>query len=95
MQVRATERAPDLSSRRDVFERLASGSSTRQHRPTTYVPPPPPPPRKTASLPRTVPIRGHTPGKASLARAKEREKFDAAVKSRHEAKEREKSGNGE
>jgi hypothetical protein len=95
VQVRAAERAADLSSRRDVFERLASGSSARQHRPTSYVAPPPPTSRKTAILPRTVPIRGHTPGKASLARAKEREKFDAAVKSRHEAKERGTAGHGE
>jgi hypothetical protein len=36
-----------------------------------------------------VPISGHTPGKASLARAKERERFDAAVKGRMEEKERE------
>ncbi|KAK4688943.1 hypothetical protein P7C73_g1150, partial [Tremellales sp. Uapishka_1] len=40
-------------------------------------------------MPRTRPIQGHTPGKASKLRAAQREKFDQVVREKIEAKERE------
>ena len=42
------------------------------------------------NIPRTIPIYGRTPGKASRQRATERGRFDAAVRERIEEREREK-----
>ncbi|WWD19580.1 hypothetical protein CI109_104041 [Kwoniella shandongensis] len=91
VRVRDVERAQDLASRRGVFERLAtststsSSSSTRNKGPTTTHASGS---RKTTLQP-TVPVRGHTPGKASQQRAAQRAHFDAIVRQKIEAKERE------
>ncbi|WVW86108.1 hypothetical protein I302_108148 [Kwoniella bestiolae CBS 10118] len=81
--VKPTERVRDLNERKNVFERLASSSTTvnsATHHPR------PSKSMKGSNL--TVPIRGHTPGRASNARLAQRAKFDAIVLERQREKER-------
>jgi len=82
IRVKTPERARDLARRRSVFEAAALGPGATAQAP----------PRRlftaTTELAKTVPVRGHTPGKASRARAERREAFDAGVKARNDEKDR-------
>lgn len=84
--IRTTERALDLASKRETFERLAREAaedkvralaqySTRVARPVT-------------GMRRTVPVKGNTPGTASRQRAEERARFEQWLRERHEEKSR-------
>ncbi|WVQ84696.1 hypothetical protein IAT38_006852 [Cryptococcus sp. DSM 104549] len=82
--VKDGERARDLRARRDVFERLAASSSSASgpsHAPA------PKAHSAAAGLHRTVPLRGHTPGKSSALRAQQRAQFDEAVRAKAKEKE--------
>lgn len=74
ISIRPGERAANLSKTRAIFER-PSQLPSYSTRPT--------------GIPRTVPIYGRTPGKASRQRAEQRELFDAMVRERIEEKEKE------
>ncbi|ORY30210.1 hypothetical protein BCR39DRAFT_598464 [Naematelia encephala] len=78
LSVKPIERAADLAKRRAVFER--SGTSRPVANAHDAASP-------SKNLPKTIPIRGHTPGKASRMRAEQRSRFDAAVRERMEEKE--------
>ena len=94
VRVKTPERARDLARRRSVFEASASMSAaprprqpplfsgvahSNDHKANTAM---------SVGLARTEPVRGHTPGKASRARAERREAFDAGLRARNEEKER-------
>ncbi|OCF61166.1 hypothetical protein L486_00811 [Kwoniella mangroviensis CBS 10435] len=83
--VKSTERVRDLKERKSVFERSSEpnpnpnsiNKKQRAH---------PRPSRAGMNL--TVPIRGHTPGKASDIRSKQRAKLDAIVHEKIKEKEK-------
>ena len=82
--IRATERAHDLASRKSVFEGPTAiptyqGSSQRVERPS-----------RPQAMKKTIPLHGHTPGKASRARAERRLAFDQGVRERTDARQQEK-----
>ncbi|WWC64639.1 uncharacterized protein I303_107250 [Kwoniella dejecticola CBS 10117] len=103
VSIKSSERVGNLNDRRNVFERLAdtqsvssrlsktsgrAGGSQRSNN------------AKQASVPAnsrnsssattlTVPIRGHTPGKASTIRSHQRARFDAIVQEKQRAKQHE------
>ncbi|WVQ67110.1 uncharacterized protein L199_005304 [Kwoniella botswanensis] len=83
--VKSTERVRDLKERKSVFERLSkpnpnSNPINKNH--VAHLRP------SRARMNLTVPIRGHTPGKASDIRSKQRAKLDAIVN--EDIKEKEK-----
>ncbi|WVR07733.1 hypothetical protein IAU60_004776 [Kwoniella sp. DSM 27419] len=82
-KVREIERASNLADRKSVFERLAAASSARAA--TNSKPSSGP---SAGGLKRTVPIVGHTPGKASSVRAAQRAKFDEARREKMGERER-------
>lgn len=85
IKVRDVEKIHDIAAVRGVFERLSSTSSSLNKPPTTesctksHA-------NRPGVLQRTVPLRGHTPGKSSALRAQQRAVFDQAVKEKMEEK---------
>lgn len=88
IKVRDVEKGHDIAAIRDVFERLSSTSSSSFNKPPTAGPCTKSHANRPGVLQRTVPLRGHTPGKSSALRAQQRAVFDQAVKEKMEEKER-------
>ncbi|WWC94756.1 hypothetical protein V866_001605 [Kwoniella sp. B9012] len=83
--VKSTERVRDLKERKSVFERLSEpnpNSNLMNKNHVAHLRP------SRARMNLTVPIRGHTPGKASDIRSKQRAKFDAIVNENIKEKEK-------
>ncbi|WWD03522.1 hypothetical protein V865_001575 [Kwoniella europaea PYCC6329] len=85
--VKSTERVRDLKERKSVFERLSEPSSDSNSNSTDKKDVAHPRPSR-AGMNLTVPIRGHTPGKASDMRSKQRAEFDATVHAKFKEKEK-------
>ncbi|WVQ90918.1 hypothetical protein IAS59_004704 [Cryptococcus gattii] len=88
IKVRDVEKGHDIAAIRDVFERLSSTSSSSFNKPPTAGSCTKSHANRPGVLQRTVPLRGHTPGKSSALRAQQRAVFDQAVKEKMEEKER-------
>ncbi|KGB76969.1 hypothetical protein CNBG_2807 [Cryptococcus deuterogattii R265] len=88
IKVRDVEKGHDIAAIRDVFERLSSTSSSSFNKPPTAGSSTKSHANRPGVLQRTVPLRGHTPGKSSALRAQQRAVFDQAVKEKMEEKER-------
>lgn len=88
IKVRDVEKGHDIAAIRDVFERLSSTSSSSFNKPPTAGSCTKSHANRAGFLQRTVPLRGHTPGKSSALRAQQRAVFDQAVKEKMEEKER-------
>ncbi|OXC70714.1 hypothetical protein AYX13_00695 [Cryptococcus neoformans] len=88
IKVRDVEKVHDIAAIRGVFERLSSTSSSSLNKPPITGSCTKSHANRAGALQRTVPLRGHTPGKSSALRAQQRAVFDQAVKEKMEEKER-------
>ena len=79
--VTEAERARNLAAKKAMYDALASAHAPPAKKPSTL------PMESRKPVPKTIPVTGRTPGKASRARAEERMRFEEGLKARQKQKD--------